>query len=67
VADLPPDAGVLYGHFRADLRQRGCPIGGNDLWIAAHARAAGWTLVTNNGREFDRVDGLQVENWVDPR
>jgi len=67
VADLPPDAGVHYGQIRADLRQRGCPIGGNDLWIAAHARAAGWTLVTNNGREFDRVDGLQVENWVDPR
>jgi tRNA(fMet)-specific endonuclease VapC len=67
VAGLPPDAGVHYGQIRADLQRRGCPIGGNDLWIAAHARAAGWILVTNNGREFERVDGLQAENWVDPR
>ena len=40
------------------------PIGNNDLWIAAHARAEGWVLVTNNEREFRRVKGLAVENWV---
>jgi len=39
-------------------------IGNNDLWLAAHARAEGWVLVTNNEREFVRVEGLQVENWA---
>ena len=39
-------------------------IGNNDLWIAAHALAQGWVLVTNNEREFRRVKGLKVENWV---
>ena len=39
-------------------------VGSNDLWLAAHARAMGWTLVTNNEREFVRVPGLTVENWV---
>lgn len=53
-----------YGQIRSELEQAGRPIGNNDLWIAAHARAHGWTLVTNNEREFHRVDRLQVENWV---
>jgi tRNA(fMet)-specific endonuclease VapC len=39
-------------------------IGGNDLWIAAHAKAAGVILVTNNEREFKRIPGLRVQNWV---
>ena len=39
-------------------------IGNNDLWIAAHAKAASLTLVTNNEREFQRVPGLKVQNWV---
>jgi hypothetical protein len=43
---------------------RGQMIGNNDLWIAAHAKAAGMTLVTNNEREFRRVRGLMVENWA---
>lgn len=64
VVPLPVHAGLHYGQIRADLQQRGCVIGGNDLWIAAHARAEGWVLVTNNGREFERVPGLQVDNWV---
>jgi tRNA(fMet)-specific endonuclease VapC len=64
VAPLPAEAGEHYGQIRAGLQQRGCVIGGNDLWIAAHARAQGWVLVTNNGREFERVPDLQVENWV---
>jgi len=66
VAELPVEAGIHYGQIRSDLQQRGCPIGGNDLWIAAHARAKGWILVTNNGREFERVPQLRVENWVQP-
>lgn len=53
-----------YGEIRSDLEQRGEIIGGNDLWIAAHARALGLTLVTNNTREFGRVAGLQYENWL---
>ena len=47
------------------LRAAGTPIGANDLWIACHALADDSTLVTNNLREFDRVQGLRVENWVD--
>ncbi|MEO4048765.1 type II toxin-antitoxin system VapC family toxin [Pseudomonas sp. CAU 1711] len=55
-----------YGQIRAELQKQGRPIGNNDLWLAAQARAEGWILVTNNEREFVRVPGLQVENWVTP-
>lgn len=61
---LPEAAGEHYGQIRATLNRTGQPIGNNDLWLAAHARAQGWILVTNNEREFIRVPGLQVENWV---
>ncbi|MNC92917.1 tRNA(fMet)-specific endonuclease VapC [compost metagenome] len=61
---LPEDAGVHYGDIRACLEAKGQPIGGNDLWIASHARSAGLTLVTNNEREFRRISGLAVENWA---
>lgn len=64
VAQLTPQVGIQYGRIRAALESCGRPIGNNDLWIAAHARAEGWILVTNNEREFCRVEGLQVENWV---
>lgn len=53
-----------YGEIRAHLQQAGQPIGGNDLFIAAHARALGLTLVTDNLSEFARVPGLAVENWL---
>ena len=53
-----------YGSIRAELTARGTPIGANDLLIAAHARSLGLTLITNNGREFERVPGLTVENWI---
>lgn len=46
-------------------KQREEMIGANDLLIAAHARALGLTLVTNNEREFRRVPGLVVENWIE--
>jgi tRNA(fMet)-specific endonuclease VapC len=65
VAPLPETAGDHYGLIRAMLQKQGRTIGNNDLWLAAHARAEGWTIVTNNTREFSRVDGLQVENWVE--
>lgn len=64
VLPLPVEAGEAYGDIRAALEAKGQKIGNNDLWIAAHARAEGLTLVTNNTREFDRVEGLKVENWV---
>jgi tRNA(fMet)-specific endonuclease VapC len=64
IASLPEAAGAHYGQIRAALQLRGEMIGNNDLWLAAHARAEGWILVTNNEREFTRVEGLQVENWV---
>ena len=64
IAPLTAAAGEHYGQIRAALQQRGEMIGNNDLWLAAHARAEGWILVTNNEREFGRVEGLQVENWA---
>lgn len=64
VLDLPEAAATDYAEIRADLKQRGTPIGANDLLLAAHARCLGLTLVTNNVREFSRVPGLMVENWV---
>ncbi|MBA3023270.1 MAG: type II toxin-antitoxin system VapC family toxin [Gammaproteobacteria bacterium] len=54
-----------YGNIRATLEKAGQPIGLNDLHIAAHARSNGLTLVTNNLREFERVPGLLLENWVE--
>ena len=53
-----------YGQIRSALERSGTPIGVNDLHIAAHARSEGLTLVSNNLREFERVDGLLYENWV---
>jgi len=61
---LPETAAEAYGTIRAELERKGQMIGNNDLWIAAHAKAAGLTLVTNNEREFRRVRGLRVENWA---
>ena len=58
------EAGTHYGEIRHTLRQRGQPIGANDLLIAAHARSVGATLVTNNPGEFGRVPGLRIENWA---
>jgi tRNA(fMet)-specific endonuclease VapC len=65
---MPVDAEVAekYGEIRAKLELAGQTIGNNDLWIAAHAKAQGWILVTNNEREFKRVTGLKVENWAKP-
>lgn len=61
---LGEDADRHYARVRTDLERRGLPIGSNDLLIAAHALALGATLVTDNVREFARVEGLAVENWL---
>ncbi|MBN2246955.1 MAG: type II toxin-antitoxin system VapC family toxin [Candidatus Aminicenantes bacterium] len=57
-------AAVFYGDIRSLLEKKGKIIGSNDLLIAAHALSLDWILVTNNEKEFKRVDGLKLENWV---
>lgn len=54
-----------YGEIRAYLQSQGTPIGPLDMLIAGHARAEKLILVTNNAREFERVPGLEIENWAD--
>ncbi|HTQ59918.1 MAG TPA: type II toxin-antitoxin system VapC family toxin [Candidatus Solibacter sp.] len=61
---LPEEAGAEYGRIRVDLERRELTIGNNDLWIAAHAKAGKFVLVTNNEKEFRRIGGLRVENWA---
>jgi tRNA(fMet)-specific endonuclease VapC len=65
--DFSDDAALHYAEIRANLKKRGALIGANDLLIAAHARALGLTLVTNNTAEFERVDDLVIENWTTPQ
>ena len=60
--DVPADA--EYGSIRSELEAAGTPIGGNDMLIAAHARAIGAVVVTGNVDEFKRVRNLKVENWL---
>ena len=64
---LPFDTGAAegYGEIRAELERKGTPIGPLDMMIAGHAKSLGYTVVTNNIKEFDRIDGLRLENWVD--
>ena len=64
VLDYDAKAASHYGDIRASLERKGTPIGVNDIHIAAHARSQGLVLVSNNMREFDRVEGLRLENWV---
>ena len=64
VLDWPQDAAKHYAEIRADLKKRGAQLGAADLMIAAHARAMGAIVVTNNIKDFDRVKGLEVENWT---
>ncbi len=64
LASFDHDAALSYGRLRARLETIGSPIGSMDLLIAAHALSLGVRLVTNNLREFRRVPGLRLENWV---
>ncbi len=64
VVPLESPADEIYGSIRAKLEKLGKPIGGNDLLIAAQAIALNCTLVTDNEREFSRIDGLVRENWL---
>ncbi|CAB5496458.1 VapC toxin protein [Bathymodiolus thermophilus thioautotrophic gill symbiont] len=62
--DFDESSAIIYGDIRVDLEKRGRVIGALDMLIAAHAKSLGATIVTNNTKEFDRVVGLKVENWV---
>jgi tRNA(fMet)-specific endonuclease VapC len=64
VLDFPDEAAPHYAAIRGHLKRKGAMIGSNDLLIAAHARAAALTLVTNNIGEFSRVPQLKLENWA---
>jgi len=64
VLDFDVAAATHFGQVRAELYRVGKPIGPYDMMIAGHARASGLVLVTNNVKEFERVPGLRVENWV---
>jgi tRNA(fMet)-specific endonuclease VapC len=66
---LPYDSSAAshYGDIRANLEKKGTPIGVNDVHIAGHARSEALILVSNNIREFERVEGLRLENWLEPK
>ena len=64
IAVLDRQAAIVYGKLRAVLEEKGRPVGSMDLLIAAHALSLNVRLATNNVREFKRVPGLRVENWV---
>lgn len=62
--DLTPAVAGHYASIRADLKRKGQLIGANDLLIAAHAQSLGAVVITNNVKDFGRVKGLKVENWM---
>ena len=64
VLDFNSDAATHFAQVRAELYAKGQPIGPYDMMIAGHARSKGLILVTNNTKEFERVAGLRIENWV---
>ena len=66
ILPLDIDADRHYGNIRSELEKQGKTIGPNDLLIAAHARSLGLIVVTDNTREYERVPGLAVENWLLP-
>lgn len=65
VLDYDENAAVHYGDIRANLEKKDMTIGVNDLHIAGHARSLGLKLISNNLKEFDRVEGLRTQNWLD--
>lgn len=64
VVPFDADAARSYGEIRHALKSKGQLIGANDMLIAAHAKSLGYTLITNNTKEFERVEGLLLENWI---
>ncbi len=64
IVSFDPDAASVYGRIRSTLERQGAPIGGMDMLIAAQAIAHGYTLVTHNLKEFQRIPELQCVTWV---
>ena len=64
ILDWDEDAAWVYGNVRKTLEAKGQRIGERDLLLASQAVALGATMVTNNTREFERIEGLKLENWV---
>ena len=65
ILDYDSAAANEYGTIRAGLEKNGTPIGPMDMLIAAHAKSRGFTLVTNNAKEFERIKGLKIQNWAE--
>lgn len=65
IMDFDSFAAESYGKIRASLEKAGKPIGALDMMIAGHAKSLKYTVVTNNTREFMRVNGLPLENWAE--
>ena len=65
ILDFDVDAADCYGKIRADLEKKGTPIGPLDMMIAGHAQSHGYTVVTNNVKEFSKVMDLKIENWAE--
>ena len=64
IVDYDYNAALAYGKIRADLEKKGQVIGNMDMQIAGHALSLDMTVVTNNMKEFERVVGLNLDNWV---
>ena len=67
VLEYGAKAAAHYGDIRADLERKGTMIGVNDLHISGHARSEGLILITNNCREFEHVNSLRLDNWVESK
>lgn len=65
ILDFDQEAAQHYANIKAALQKQGMPVGDLDMMIAGHARSLGYTVVTNNRKHFDRIDGLKVEDWVE--
>ena len=65
ILDFDAQAADCYGKIRADLEKKGRPIGPLDMMIAGHGQSLGYTVVTNNVKEFSRVGTLRIENWAE--
>ena len=65
IIDFDSSAAEEYGRIRAELERAGTPIGPLDMMIAGHAKSLEYTVVTNNTKEFMRVNGLKLENWAE--
>ena len=65
IKNFDTDAADCYGKIRADLEKKGTPIGPLDMMIAGHAQSLDLTIVTNNVKEFARINNLKIENWTE--